>query len=90
MTDHINVSVYGDVQGVFFRRTIKHEGNRRGVKGFVENKPDGSVYIEMEGTADELAAFIAWIESGADGHTVKRIDQEPGPFKAFDSFEVKE
>ena len=90
MTEHVNVSVYGDVQGVFFRRTIKHEASRRGIKGFVQNKPDGSVYLEIEGIKDEVGSFVAWIEMGADGHTIKRVDTELGAFKAFNAFEIKE
>jgi acylphosphatase len=90
MTEHINLFIYGDVQGVFFRRTIKHEASRRGIKGFIQNKPDGSVYLELEGAKDETASFVEWIEAGADGHTVKRIDREAGAFKAFDAFEIKE
>jgi len=90
MTEHLNILVYGDVQGVFFRRTIKHEAGRRGLKGFVQNKPDGSVYIEVEGTTDELASFKEWLDAGADGHEVKRVDTENGSYRAFDSFTIVE
>ncbi len=87
---HSNIFVYGDVQGVFFRRTIKHEAGKRRVFGFVENKADGSVYIEVEGTEDEVDSFIEWVREGADGNTVKRVDVEEGSFKAFDRFIIKE
>ncbi len=90
MTEHLNIFVFGDVQGVFFRRTIKHEASRRGLKGFVQNKADGSVYLEVEGINEEISSFMAWLEAGADGHTVKRVDTEAGAYKAFDSFEIKE
>ena len=90
MTDHLNIFIYGDVQGVFFRRTIKHEAARRGIKGFVQNKPDGSVYLEIEGAKDLVKSFVDWIRAGTDGHTVKRVDVEEGNFKAFNTFEIKE
>lgn len=90
MTEHRNIFVFGDVQGVFFRRTVKHEASRQGLAGFVQNKPDGSVYIEAEGLGEAIAAFTAWLEAGADGHAVKRVDAEPGAFKAFSEFVIKE
>ena len=90
MTKHTNIAVYGDVQGVFFRRSVKHEAGRRGICGFVENKPDGSVYIEAEASEETLDAFLAWLRAGADGHRVIRVDVEVGAFRGFDAFVVRE
>lgn len=88
MLNHLNITVYGDVQGVFFRRTIKHEAGRKRISGFVRNEPDGSVYMEVEGDEEVLQGFTEWLKLGADGHQIKRVDIEKGQFKAFDSFEI--
>jgi acylphosphatase len=45
----IKIKVFGYVQGVFFRYTTRKVARTLGLKGFVKNLPDGSVYIEAEG-----------------------------------------
>ena len=92
MLKHLTISIYGKVQGVFFRRTVKHEARRRGIAGFVQNEPDGSVRIEAEGDEEILKEFVGWLKSGAgegDYH-ITQVDTEEGPFKAYDRFEVRE
>ena len=54
MLNHLNITLYGKVQGVFLRRTIEHEAKRKGIAGFVRNEPDGSVYIEAEGEENNI------------------------------------
>ena len=45
----LTIQVIGEVQGVFYRATSKAVADQLGVKGYVMNQPDGSVYIEAEG-----------------------------------------
>ncbi len=92
MIKHVNIVILGRVQGVFFRRTVKHEAARRGISGFVRNEPDGTVRIEAEGNEDMLQEFTAWLKSGAgEGlHEVKEVEVSEGPFKLFKGFEVGE
>jgi acylphosphatase len=66
------VRVTGDVQGVGFRASARNEAQRRGVRGWARNEPDGSVTIDAEGEPDALAAFIAWCRHGPPA---ARIDQ---------------
>lgn len=40
------IHVFGRVQGVGFRYYTNMKALELHIKGFVENKPDGSVYIE--------------------------------------------
>ncbi|MFN6083046.1 MAG: acylphosphatase, partial [Bacteroidota bacterium] len=54
---HLNIWVSGKVQGVFYRRFIVDQAQQLGVKGLVKNLPDGRVYIEAEGTTDQLKVF---------------------------------
>ena len=51
------IHIRGYVQGVGFRWSTAREAKIMGITGFVKNLPDGSVYIEAEGTADRLKAF---------------------------------
>ena len=60
---HLNISIRGKVQGVFFRLTTKAVADQVGVRGFVVNLKDGSVYIEGEGddfALDSLLEFCGW------------------------------
>jgi acylphosphatase len=55
---HWNIKVTGKVQGVFFRASTKAVADQLGVKGFVKNLSDGSVYIEAEGDEFALEYFF--------------------------------
>jgi len=92
MFKHFNIAIFGRVQGVFFRRTVRHEANRLGIFGFIRNDPDGSVYIEAEGLEEKLTEFIMWIKAGAgEGmHSVGQVDVVSGSFKALEGFEIRE
>ena len=49
MKQALAITVKGRVQGVGFRFSTVREAEELGIKGFVENRMDGSVYIEAEG-----------------------------------------
>lgn len=61
---HISIRVAGKVQGVFFRASAVSAAQQIGVCGFVRNEPDGSVYMEAEGSDEQLKALIAWCKIG--------------------------
>jgi acylphosphatase len=80
MTVRRRVVVTGRVQGVFFRDSAAREARRRGVAGWVSNRPDGSVEAVFEGEPDAVAALVAWARHGpeharVDGHSV--AEEEP-------------
>jgi acylphosphatase len=52
------------VQGEGFRYTAVREARRRCITGFVKNQYDGSVYIEAEGSRDQLLDFVEWCRRG--------------------------
>ena len=58
------IHVRGYVQGVGFRYRTLREAAGRGIKGFDKNMPDGSVYIEAEGTPRQLRSFVEWCKKG--------------------------
>jgi len=92
MLDHLNITLYGQVQGVFLRRTVQHEAERQGIAGFVRNEPDGTVYIEAEAEEEKLKKFVDWLKAGAGGggdFQISQVETEKGTFKAFEGFEIK-
>ena len=44
------IRVYGSVQGVGFRYRTEHAAESVGATGWVRNDPDGSVFMEIQGT----------------------------------------
>jgi acylphosphatase len=84
---HLNIRVTGLVQGVFYRATAKLKASQLGITGFVRNERDGSVYIEAEGTADKLAMFTIWCQSGPTGARVERVETAEADLVGFDKFE---
>jgi len=85
---HLNISIRGKVQGVFFRLTTKAVADQVGVRGFVVNLKDGSVYIEAEGDDFALDSLLEFCEEGPEGAIVESVEIEEGELKSFSNFEV--
>lgn len=80
---HIN----GYVQGVGFRWRTLREAASMDIKGLVKNMPDGSVYIEAEGTRKQLRDFVEWCKKGP-GH-VESVTADPYPPVNYKDFRVE-
>lgn len=65
-TVHVDIRLEGKVQGVGFRETTKYVADHAGIKGFIRNEKDGTVYIEAEAEQWELDSFIDWCNEGPD------------------------
>lgn len=91
MLNHLNITLYGRVQGVFLRRTVEKEANRLRIFGFVRNEPDGTVYIEAEGPEETLKNFTNWLKAGAGegDYEIREVEAQSGTFKAYDRFEIR-
>lgn len=85
---HINIKIRGKVQGVFFRASTKAVADQIGIKGFVKNEKDGSVYVEAEGTPVLLDMFTAWCHEGPEKAKVENVEVSEGELKNYRNFEV--
>lgn len=83
---HINIKIYGQVQGVFFRSSAKEGAEKLNIKGFARNENDGSVYIEAEGTSENLDKFLSWCKKGPEAAEVEKIEVSEGSIKNFSEF----
>ena len=86
---HFNITVYGKVQGVFFRQTILEIANQLGIKGFVLNESNGNVYIEAEATEEQLSKLLEWSRKGPPGAVVSEVKVSEGEIKNFQAFSIK-
>ena len=89
MIKHLNIHVYGRVQGVFYRASAMETAGKLGIKGFARNETAGSVYIEAEGDEDSLKEFIHWCYEGPARASVDRIATEEANMKNFVKFTVE-
>lgn len=88
MKQHLNIKVYGLVQGVFFRTTAKEQATQLTLTGFAQNEEDGSVYIEAEGEKENLDKFIKWCNIGPSMANVEKVVTTDGQIKNFSQFDV--
>lgn len=86
---HFDIQVKGKVQGVFFRASTKAKARELNINGYVQNQPDGNVYIEAEGNDDNLQKLIDWCHYGPSAAKVDSVEFEPGNVKNFSYFEIK-
>ncbi|TXK37778.1 acylphosphatase [Pontibacter qinzhouensis] len=87
---HIAIRVHGKVQGVFFRESTKDKARELGLTGFVQNKPDGTVYIEAEGTPEALKQLEEWAHKGPSRARVEQVEvQQLESLTGFEQFTVQ-
>lgn len=85
---HIHITVFGRVQGVFFRHHTKQMAEMLNIKGIVQNQDDGTVRIEAEGEKEQLQKFIKWCQEGPDAANVDNVEHHIGALKNYDTFEI--
>ena len=83
---HLKIKVFGSVQGVGFRYLTKNRADNLGLKGFIRNEKDGSVYIEIEGGEGSLEKFVEWCRQGPEFSKVKKIETGGGKPEGFSDF----
>ena len=71
-------TVYGLVQGVGFRWRARHAAEAVGVTGWVRNGLDGSVTMELQGSAEQVGRVLESIERGSFIR-IERLERESLP-----------
>lgn len=84
----IIITVYGRVQGVFFRHTALIRAEELGLTGWTRNEADGSVSILAEGEEEALKTFLEWCRKGPPLAIVDNADakwqEATGQFRGFE------
>lgn len=83
------ITISGRVQNVGFRYSTHEKAIQIGIKGFVKNLPNGSVYCEAEGNLNDLNEFIAWCHKGPNWATVLNVIKIEQPVCGYEKFEIK-
>ncbi|MDZ7756256.1 acylphosphatase [Rhodohalobacter sp.] len=88
MKKHIFIN--GRVQGVGFRHFTRTNAESLGVKGWVENLPDGRVEAVFEGDEESVQELIDRCKEGPPSAYVKNMEIEDEKEKgAFSEFRVR-
>ena len=86
----VAVRVSGTVQGVFYRASARHEGERLGLRGWVGNASDGSVALHLQGDAAVVDAMLGWCRVGPPAARVSRVEVgDAEPDESLSGFEVR-
>jgi acylphosphatase len=86
---HYSITVTGRVQGVGFRYAAFHVARQLGLTGYVRNNPDGTVYMEVEGSEDKLEEYRHWCHSGPSAARVEEVLCEGGALEHYPVFTIR-
>jgi len=71
----VQATVYGRVQGVFFRSFVSRQATQLGLTGYVRNLPDGrAVEVHAEGERKQLEELISYLKIGPPGAKVQKVE----------------
>lgn len=83
------IKVFGRVQGVGFRYYAQKKAMELNLSGYVQNRPDGSVYIEAEGSDIAMEQYLLWCEEGPAWAKVTDVEKQWVPVQGYMNFEIK-
>jgi len=88
---HLSATVYGRVQGVFFRYFVRNEARGLGLKGYVCNLARGdAVEVQAEGEKRQLNKLLGQLKVGPPGALVERVEVKLSDYSGqFDDFSVR-
>ena len=79
---------HGEVQGVGFRWNAMHIARKYGVSGWARNLWDGTVEMEAEGTALDIAALVDELKD-ARWTYIESMDEKSIPLEGGYGFEIR-
>jgi acylphosphatase len=82
-------TVTGRVQGVGFRWHVHRAACARALGGWVRNRPDGTVELEVEGPGPLVASFIDDVRQGPAAARVDDVVTEDVEPEGEDGFSIR-
>jgi acylphosphatase len=74
---------------VWFRDSVRRIATERGVSGWAENLPDGSVEAVLEGEPDAVGTVAAFCRQGPAHARVDDVDEREEPAQGLRGFEIR-
>jgi len=85
---HLDIKIYGRVQGVGYRAYASRWAKEHHVAGYVKNMPDGHVFIEAEGEWHNLKGFIDKCFKGPNFGKVEKMEKMEAPIVGYSKFQI--
>ncbi|MGB5925779.1 MAG: acylphosphatase [Dehalococcoidia bacterium] len=87
----LSATVYGRVQGVYFRYFVRNVARNLGLEGYVRNLASGdAVEIKAEGENRQLDRLLEQLKTGPPGARVKRVEIDWSDYTGqFDNFSIR-
>ena len=89
MKNALAITISGRVQGVGFRFSAVNKAQQLGLKGFVKNRMNGTVYIEAEGEPEQLNEMVNWCWKGPPSAHVENVTRQEIPIRDYNRFGVQ-
>jgi acylphosphatase len=87
----LSATIYGRVQGVYFRYFVRNAARSMDLKGYVRNLASGdAVEIKAEGQKPQLDRLLGQVKTGPPGAWVKRVEIDWSDYTGeFDNFSIR-
>ena len=86
----LQATVYGRVQGVFFRDYVARRARELGLFGYVRNVTDGTVEVKAEGERQQLERLVDFLKAGPPAARVSEVVTNWSKYSGdFSSFNVR-
>jgi acylphosphatase len=88
---HLSATVYGHVQGVFFRYFVQNVARELGLKGYVRNLARGdAVEVQAEGEKQQLDKLLEQLKVGPPRARVESVEVKWADYSGrFDDFSIR-
>ena len=84
----LNLVIIGKVQGVGFRYSVKLKAESLGIRGYVKNQHDGSVFVTAQGEPTAVENFVQWCYKGPPNAIVRGIEKISDTIEIFHDFSI--
>lgn len=76
----VHLYIFGRVQGVFFRSTMRRVARGLNLTGWVRNLPDGRVEAVVEGEEEKVERLVSWCHRGPPMAQVSKVEVSREPY----------
>jgi acylphosphatase len=85
---HLNITITGKVQQVGFRFTAFEAARVCHINGIIRNSGTDQIYIEAEGSNENLDQFLKWCSKGPVGAQIEKLEVVEENFKYYAGFQI--
>ncbi|MBV9915915.1 MAG: acylphosphatase [Solirubrobacterales bacterium] len=83
------ITVHGQVQGVFFRDSLRRRAQSHHVAGWARNRSDGAVEAVFEGQPEDVEQLVRFAQSGPRQAEVQSVDISDEAPEGLSGFEIR-